>query len=173
MVEIIPKRVAKLPLWLGILFYVSITILLVSVLALFFLSLFQKRASQTLQNLEAVISQKKPSQELLEKEVFSCQEKINDFSVLVAEHQVPLNFFSFLEKLCHPQVQFTELSLNSEELRAGLSGNAESFQTLGQQILIFKKAPEIKSVHLSKISIRKEGGALFSLSLFLAPEVFK
>lgn len=172
-VEIIPKPSAKSPFWLNILLYFSIALLLASVLSVFFLDQLKEKMTETMNGLENELSGKKNALASLEKDVLSAQRKIDDFSQILAQRLTPLNFFSFLEGFAHPKVQFTQLVLNPGEFRAGLSGFAESFETLGQQILIFEMAGEIKDVRLSKISVGREGGADFSLNLSLDPEIFK
>lgn len=173
-IEIIPKKAPKLPLGLNILFYFSIVLVLVSFSGFFILNHLEKKSADNLQNLEEVLAKKKtPKETALEEEILKYQKKINNFSILINLHQSPLNSFSVLERTSHPKVQFTNFSLNSEEFEIVLSGKTESFQTLGQQVLIFKNENLIKDVNLSKLSIGKEGGAEFTLSLSLDPEIFK
>ncbi len=173
MVEIIPKPAPEVPLWLSVLLYFSVGLFLVSLLLLFFLFRFEKEASSTLQGLEVIIAQEKDARDSLEKEVFEKQDKIDDFAKLWQRHYYPLNFFTVLEKLSHPQIQFTEINLNINETKVGFSGQSETFEALAQQIFIFKKSEEIRDVYLSKISLGKFGGANFAISLVLEPKIFK
>ena len=173
-IEIIPKPAKEPPFWLNILFYFSIALVLVSFSSLFILNHLEKKSVENLQNLEEVLAKEKTPKEIaLEEEIFRYQKKIYDFSLLIDLHKSPLNFFSVLERISHPKIQFTNFSLDPKEFRAVLSGQTESFQTLGQQLLIFKKESLIKEVNLSKLSIGKEGGTEFTLSLFLDPGIFK
>lgn len=173
MVEIIPKPTARVSLWLNILFYFSISLLLMVLLSVFTLTRFQKKANLEQQDLQQAISQQEKGIEDLEKEVLLYQRKLDDFALILNERRFPLNFFSLLEENCHPRVQFTGLNLNLIERKAGLSGTVESIPGLRQQILILEKVEEIEKVNLSNISLGKQGGASFSLSLSLAPELFK
>lgn len=173
MTEIIPKPAPKVPLWLNFLVYFSVGLLLVALLFLFFLFRFEKKASLALQDLKAVIAQDEDVRDSLEKEVFEKQDRIDDFAKLWQNYYYPLNFFTVLEKLSHPQVQFTEINLNVSEAKVGFSGQSETFEALAQQISILKSAEDIRDVYLSKISIGKFGGANFAISLVLAPNMFK
>ena len=175
MVEIIPKPTPKLPFkWLNILFYFSLILVLFSIFSFFLIDHFQRKAFQTLEDLESTLAREKTPEEVaLEKEIFGYQKKINDFSILLESYQPPLNFFPVLEKNSHPKVQFTDFSLNPKNLQAILSGKTESFQTLDQQLSIFKKENLIKDVNLSKLFIGKEGEVEFTLNLSLSPAIFK
>lgn len=173
-IEIIPKKVeAKLPI-VNILFYVFLILLIISVLSYFILGYFQKKSARTLENIEDIISQKEtPEVKALEKRIFGYQKKIEMIDSLLTSHQLSRNFFTFLENLSSPKIFFSKLDLNVEKLEASLSGQAESFEGLGQQLLIFRKGEFIKDVNLTKVSIGKEGEIEFTIELSFDPQLFK
>ncbi|PIP24740.1 MAG: hypothetical protein COX33_00245 [Candidatus Nealsonbacteria bacterium CG23_combo_of_CG06-09_8_20_14_all_36_125] len=174
MMEIIPKPAKKLPLWQNILFYFSIALLLITISGYFILDHFLKNSEKTIQDLELRLAREETAEEIsLEKEVFSWQKKIGDFSKLIKEHALASNFFIFLEKSCHPEVYFSQVGLKPMNSEAILSGQAENFPVLGQQISILKSKKEIKNLNLSNISIGKKGKADFTLNLLLDPNIFK
>lgn len=173
MIEIIPKAAAKLPLWQNILFYFSIATLLATVLSYFILDHSLKTSSRALDNLEATLTRGKTASEIaLEKETSDYQKKIEDFAELIKKHPSALNFFTFVEKVSHPKVWFPQISLNPQKGQMALSGEAENFSTLGQQILILKAESSIKNLKLSGISIGKRGRVNFALNFFLDPAIF-
>jgi len=180
-IEIIPKKPIKIALWLNILFGFSIFLLLMVGSSYFELKHLQENASTTIQALEAEIKEVKTiiktpegkTLEELEKELEAEKEKIDDFSAVLTAHQLNSKFFPLLERATHPKVFFSSLNLNSKELNLALAGETESFQTLGQQIYIFQRIEGIQSVGLSGVSIGKEGRVNFTLSLSLAPTIFK
>lgn len=173
MIDIIPKIEERPPIWLSILFYFSIIFLLTAVVSIFSLRYLKNKAETSLSVIEQQIDSAKTGHESLEQEVLRYQQKIDDFSLLLNTHKAALNFFPFLEKVCHPKTQFTELTLSINDTRAGLSGVAESFEALEQQINILEKQEQIKEVYLAKISIAKEGGADFTLNIALNPSLFR
>lgn len=174
MVEIIPKTAAKLPLWQNILFYFSLVLLSVAVLAYFILVFSLKKAETTSENLEEILAKEKTVEEVvLEKEVFDYQKKIKDFSKLINLHLFSSNFFEFIEKNTHPQIWFSKLDLNPRKGEASLSGEAENFTVLHQQLQIFRADPKVLNLNLVKIAIGKEGGVDFGLNLGLDPSLFK
>lgn len=174
MVEIIPKPAPKLPLWQNLLLYFAIALFLLSLSSYFILSSSLKKASQELQNLEETLAKEKtPAEIALETEILGYQRKIKDFAELLKEHKNPSKFFEFLEGICHPKVWFSKISLSPEDSQAEVSGEAETFQVLGQQLLILKNQVLIRNLNLSKIAIGKEGKVNFILNFTLDPAIFK
>ena len=174
MIEIIPKPAAKLPLWQNILFYFSIAVLIASFLSYFVLDNFIKNSQKILQELgETLAREKTGSQLLLEEEVFNYQKKIADFSQLLQSHLFTSKTLGLLERNSHPKIWFSQYNLDSTKGILALSGEAEDFSVLGQQLLIFKKEPLIKGLDLSNISVGKKGRVEFTLNLSLAPQLFR
>lgn len=173
-IEIIPKKTeAKLPA-VNILFYLSLILLIIFVLSYFVLGYFQKKSAKTLQNIEDIISQKETSEaKALKKKIFGYQEKIEVVASLLTSHQLSRNFFTRLEDLSCPKVFFSNLDLDVGKSQVSLSGQTESFEALGQQLLIFKKGEFIKDVNLTKVSIGKEGEIEFTIELSFDPQIFK
>ena len=174
MIEIIPKPAPKTPLWQNILFYVSLSLLVISVICYFGLSHFQKKSFQTLKALDQEMAAKQTSEDkALEAEVISYKKKIGDFSVLLSQHQMASKFFGAFEKMVHPRVWFSDFNLDLEKCKVTVSGSTDSFWTLGQQLLIFKRQPLIKEVNLSGVSIGTEGDIRFAFNLLFSPKIFK
>jgi len=174
MIEIIPKPAQKLPLWQNILFYFSIAVLIASFLSYFVLDNFIKNSQKILQELgETLAREKTGSQLLLEEEVFNYQKKIADFSQLLQNHLFTSKTLGLLERNSHPKIWFSQYNLDSTKGILALSGEAEDFSVLGQQLLIFKKEPFIKGLDLSNISVGRKGRVEFTLNLSLAPQLFR
>jgi len=172
-IEIIPRKAAPLPLWLKILFYILIALLLAAVLSYFIFGHFQKKSLTALQNLEEEITKEKTPQKITqEKEILSYQQKINDFSLMLDHHLIASNFFSFLVKTCHPRVWFSKINLSPGEALAVVSGKAETFLVLGQQLQIFKEEALVENANLTKVSLGKKGEIEFILTLSFDPEFF-
>jgi len=157
MVEIIPRKAAELPLWIKILFYILIALLLAAVLSYFILGHFQKKSLTALQNLEEeILKEQTPQKIALEKEILSKQKKINDFALILDYHLLS-----------------SKINLSPAEQLAIVSGRAETFPALGQQLQIFKKEAFVKSATLSKISLGEKGEIEFTLTLSFDPNFFK
>lgn len=174
MIEIIPKPAAKLPLWQNLLFYFSLGLLLAAISTYFILDNFLKKAEISLKNLEETLAQERTAEEIaLESEVFGYQKKIGDFSKLIDRHLFSSNFFEFIEKNSHPQIWFSQLSLNPQSAEVSLLGQAENFTTLNQQLQILKDNPKVLNLNLTRIAIGKAGRVDFGLNLSLDPTIFK
>lgn len=174
MVEIIPKPAKKILPRQNLLFYLSLGLATAAVLGFFVLGNFESKALTTLQNLEDEVAQIGTIEErAIETKVFDYDKKINNFSILLENHQKSTNFFKFLEEISHPQVWFSNVILNLETFQAVISGQTPNFQTLGQQLLIFQDQDSIEEINLSSLSLSKEGRAEFTFQLSLDSQIFK
>jgi hypothetical protein len=174
MVEIIPKPAAKVPFWQNLLFYFSFSLLLMVLLSYFILGSYLKKAEITLNDLKETLAKEKTAEEItLEEKITGYQRKIEDFSKLIDQRFLSSKFFEFIEKNSHPQVWFSKLDLDSVNGKAKLTGEAENFLVLHQQLQIFRKDPLVKNLDLVKITIGREGRVNFDLNLEFQPALFK
>jgi len=109
----------------------------------------------------------------LELKVLTSKERIDDFSKLFQDHKKSSNFFKLMEESCHPQVWFSEVSLDSDRGEVLISGKSPNFQILGQQLFMLRGQDLIKEINLSSLSIGKGGETEFIFSLLLEPQIFK
>lgn len=173
-VKIIPKPPAKLPLWQNILFCFSLTLLIGAICSYFVFDYSQKKAEETFKNLKTTLEEEKTLQRIvLETEVLNAKKKINGFSQLLDKHISTSNIFSLLEKKSLPKIWFTNFNFDFKDYSVIISGETDSFYTLGQQLLILKKEKLIEKIGLSGVSISQEGNILFTFNLSLSPETFK
>ncbi len=173
MVGIIPKPIKKTSKLYEFAPHISFGLVIVVVLGYAFLWYLENKATNTLQILHDKIIQVDTQEEKnIETQVLFDKKRIDDFSKLLESHKISSGFFKFLEENCHPKIWFTKLELNPQASQASLSGTTSNFQTLGQQVIIFKNQELVKNVELSNLSIGKSGEVEFSLSLDLDPKVF-
>jgi len=173
-IQIIPKQPQKKSLSLAnILLYLSLVLLLIVSASYFILNNFQQKTEKDIQLLDENLAAADASPEAaLAKEVLNYQQKINDFSSLLASHKYNSQVFPLIESLTHPKVAFSSFSLDTEKQTIALSGVTDSFQTLDQQLTIFKNEKLIKKVELSNISFGEGGKVSFDFKLILDPQVF-
>jgi len=173
-IEIIPKTIGKIPGERKKLFYFSIFLFLGFLLGYFILTSLEKKSENTLSNLEeALVKGKTPEMSSLEEEILNDQKKIKDLSPLLEKHLFPSKIFEFFERNVHPQVFFSEINLNSLNSTVSLSGECDSFLTLGQQLAIFEKELLVEKLDLTQVSITKEGKIEFFLNFSFNPKIFK
>lgn len=172
--EIIPKQIKRSPDRQNILFYVSISLLVVVILIQLGLSFMVNKSETALLELEITLAEKKTEEEKrTEAMVFDFQQKIRDFPLIINRHVYPSRLFRFFEELCHPDVWFSKAKINLLNNSIRVSGNALDFSTLDQQLAIFKEESLITEVSLSSLSINKKGGALFDFDLVFNPQTVK
>ncbi|MEK7519414.1 MAG: hypothetical protein AAB565_01325 [Patescibacteria group bacterium] len=156
------------------LFYVSLILVILSLVSLLTLFFLKKNVEKSLEDTKAKIAEKETvEKKSREAEVLLAQKKINDFLFLLDLRRFNSKFFNSFQSITHPQIFFSKLELKMQEGYLLLSGTAENPIVLGQQILLFKKADYIKDVNLAKVSISKTGKINFDLSVSLFSEKFK
>ena len=166
--EIIPKPTQKIPPWQNILFYLSLALLAASIFGFLFLNQAVRKSESSLKKLEETLTREKTSQEIsLEKDILAWQKKIKNFSQLFSQHLQPSKALDFLGGVTHPQVWLKQVSLDSRGSKIVASGETESFTTLGQQLMILEKNPQVESFILSSLSIGKKGKVDFTLSILI------
>jgi hypothetical protein len=174
MVELIPKQKPELPQWLNVTFYISLALLVAAIAGFFILNSVVSGKQATLQDLNAIlVSKKTPENTALESEILNYERKFKDFSILIGNHLEVSDIFSLVEESRHPQVWFSQFTLTPEEKTANLSGKAQNFEVLGQQMLLLREKEFIEDVSLGSAAINKEGKIDFSLVLNLSEELLK
>jgi uncharacterized membrane protein YvbJ len=174
MVNLIPKRKKKISKNQKILLYSLVFILIGLTTSYIVLMSLKNKAQAELVSLENQIEAQK-SEELsdLEEVVQSYKIKVDQFGEYLNSHIIITKVFDFIEDNTHPHVFFSQLSLSSISYTVNLSGQADSFLSLGQQLIIFNNNEDIKGVSLSNISLSETGDILFNVRLTLNQELFK
>lgn len=148
-------------------FYVSLLLLAAVIGAFFYLGYSIDRKNEEANEISAQAALAKSKDEkALETKIFLAQQKLSDFSGLIAERKTGAGFFGKFETLVLPEIYFSECKLDLKQMTAGLTGHAKSFQSLGQQILAFENSQDtVASVKLGKVEINSEGGIDFEVQL--------
>jgi len=173
-IEIIPKPEVKVEK-IGTIFFAVGLVALLTVstiyIALFFI---QKKKTQELESLDSYFEEFKNSKASLERDIKRKRQEIDEFSDLFNNHRSSVNYFDFIERNTHAKVRWYGSTLDlGEEIRVTISGHADNFIILAQQLLIFKKHPDIEEIDISMISMEETGGAEFGLEILLRPSLFK
>lgn len=173
MPEIIPKEKEKKSSQ-NILPYIALTLLVLCIVSYFvFLILINQSQNRLISLKEELAKQKTPEMVSLENSIFATKERIDDFAILLENHTSTSKFFNFIENNTHPDIYFSNLTLDLSQLKATLSGTAKSFTALDQQVQIFKKEKLLENVNVSDIKITEEGKIEFTLDLIFNPTFFK
>jgi len=178
-IEIIPKpkikgkpKIEIAPL--DLLYYLVIFLLCLTFLSYLGMLFLSQSLQKELADLKTAIAQKESKEaKLLEQRILNTKEKIDTFFTLFSSYKKSTALFNFLKENCHKKVFFSKVDLNVPENKLLLSGRAESFRALQEQMLIFQKEALVKDALLTDISIGEEGGVDFNLTLIFDPKVFK
>ena len=174
MVELIPKESPQIPTWLNALFYFALLVLFSSIISFFILGNAIKAGQDKFQELRLVFLEERTVERIaLEKQVLSYEKKINDFSVLAPYHLETSRLFNFLEKITHPKVWLSKMNFDAERGRVSSSGVTQSFESLGQQILILQAETLVGNINLEKVSIDRAGNINFDLSFSVSTTLLK
>jgi Tfp pilus assembly protein PilN len=172
-IEIVPKRVAQDSLVERIFLYLSVVLLLVSIVG--YLSTeyyFIKKAKEESQRLDEALSQAKTDErKKLENELLALKERIDIFSSLVEKHKRNSKVFYFIEDVTHRQVFFSKIGLDFQGDNINLSGETENFQILGEQLIIFKNTEFIRTVRLIDVELTRDGKVTFRFNISIYPKL--
>ena len=172
MVDIIPKKRKKALPWNKIA-YGTGAFLAAVVLSYGILFFFSDRASSELDGLKDKIAMVgTPDDKIVEKAVLDRKKKIEDFADLLSGRILSAGFFGNLETIIHPKVWLSSFDLDIQKMELTASAQTVNFQTLGQQLAIFKKDKNVKQVDLTNVSMGKEGDVEFGIYLYFNPEMF-
>ena len=165
MVELIPKQVPEIPKWLNVLFYFSLALLVLTIASFFTLGGFINDGQETLEDLNQILlSKKTPERMALEEEVLNYEKKFGDFAFLSEGHLEISDIYPLIEESTHPQVWFSQFTLDAGENIVNLSGKAQNFEVLGQQMLILEEKDFVRNLHLDSAGINKQGKVDFTLT---------
>jgi len=173
-IELIPRKPVARPPWQTILFYVATVFLGLSLISFFVLTYLSARASVQTKLLAQDLARGKTSEEQsLEKDVLKRQRQILVFENLLGQQKFLLPVLNLLGRAVHPQVFFSKVNLTVAENKIWLSGQADNFQVLGEQMLLLRRESLAKELNLSDVSISKEGGVNFTLEIIFDPLIFQ
>lgn len=171
-IDIIPKPPKEEPIWLNILFYISVGLLISVILSYFLLNYLQRNSIKILEGIETSLQvAQTPEERELENSVLQYKKKIDNFMIIFRQHKTNSSVFPFLEEITHPDVQFSSFRLVRPSVT--LSGTAENFIALAQQLSIFQKNPRISNTNLSQVLSGEDGNVSFTFTLTLPPEIFE
>ncbi len=172
LLTIIPKPKVETPKWVNKAFWVCLAVWVILIGCFIFFKAqasFQQNKKTNTEGQIAVFNSKENQD--LESKVAKLAKKIANFSLVFKEHRNNFRFFDFLRNNCHPSVQFYNLNLSTDIGAVILDGQTDTYQSLSQQIAIFKKNSLINDFRVFNISISKEGKITFRFSFKIDQQV--
>ena len=157
-----------------------ILVLLVSVAVLIFLIssyiFLDNSSNETTKQIEEKNQKltETPEETAVKEELLGYEFKISNFKALSESRQKPVNIFTFLEKICHPDVLFNSFNFSSNDNSVTIQASAKDFIVLAQQLMILKQHKDtLTKITVSGIGSGEEEEIAFSLNLAFAPQIFK
>jgi len=175
MVEIIPREAPQISPLGKMLFYLASGLFFISLIGYFVLDNSLKNSKEKLADLEALSIKNQAATEkvALEKEILTYKNKIDNFSSLISRHLSTSKIFGVIEEINHPKVWFSRFGLDTPQGLIELTGEAQDFESLAQQMDIIKEAKIFEKVELNNVSLTKEGKINFNLSLSFDEAILK
>lgn len=171
-IEITPRVKIKIPIWVIALLAFCIILLILLLVSYFYFEKSSKEMAQALIKTPQEITLEQEI-EAKEKELNLYKEKIDVFDKLLSGHKKTVNIFSFLERICLPNVWFTDFNFTSKEKTVVVSGQTDNFATLEHQIFVLKQEPLVKKLNVSGVSLLGEGRVKFTFHLTLDSQVLE
>ena len=106
-----------------------------------------------------------------QEEFLGFYSQLANLQTILDNHVVSSRLFTWLERNTNANVFFDNFSLNSEGRLLSLSGVAESYQALVEQLEAFRQSPEVKDVSLRGSGL-DEARVRFQISITFHTELF-
>lgn len=90
---------------------------------------------------------------------------------ILNNHTAASRFFPLLQTNTNQLVAYNSIGVDTSGI-VNLSGAAQDFRVLAQQLKVFEEMPEVSKVEIQNAS-ENEGRVSFQINLSLRPEVFK
>jgi len=150
-------------------FYLSLLLLAAVIGGFFYLQYLAGQKDVELANASAAVAKAKTvEQKNLEDSIAVARQQLSDFSAVISQRKISVNFLEKFEDLVFSEVYFTRCNLDLTGLKVSFSGHASSFEVLGWQIAAFESAADVfDKVNLGKVAISEEGGIDFDLEIVI------
>jgi hypothetical protein len=133
----------------------------------------ERNLKKEISNFDEKIRNSKTEEiENMEGEVSKYQRKISDFSKIIEGYVFPSKFFQILEKNTHPKVYFSRFDLDLTNSKCVLTGTAQNFYALDQQLNVFRNNQSFQT-KLSKISLGRGGEVYFEFEITFQKGILK
>src|SRR3989338_9996159 len=106
-----------------------------------------------------------------EAQVFDYKKKIDDFALVVDNHAMSSNIFTFLEANTLPGLAFSSFSMSGLQHEIRLSGEADDMAVLGKQFGVFEENKEhIRHISVLNSKVTALGKIAFTFNIDLRSE---
>jgi len=152
-------------------FYISLVALVVTVGTFFYLQQAVTKSNEEFASLSVEAAKSKTQdQKNLENGILKTQQELHDFSKLIAASKASSMLFSKVEDVLVSGVVLAKYDLDVVNMTASISGVADNFVALGQQVAQFQSEDAVfGDVSVGEVNISDDdddkGGVVFSLKV--------
>ncbi len=173
-IEIETKKSSKSSFFINFLFYLSIILLIGSAATFFVLNHLENKAEEKIKNTEKELEKLTGEEmERLESKLKNIEVKTSNYEDILNNKKIASKAVPFVEEICHPKVQLNSAKLGAEGAnRIVLTGKAESYEVLEQQLMILRNERRVNSLSLDQIKKSSEGGISFEISASVSSSIF-
>ncbi|MDP3710377.1 MAG: hypothetical protein Q8R29_01490 [bacterium] len=155
-----------------LIFYISLSLFfatLVGYLILFFVNRAQASSRENLLK-DVRIRQDELRPELI-NQIFSLESKLANIQKLSGSHIFTSNVLKFLEENTLPNVRFLTFDFKSDTRRLEMAGDAASYATLTEQIILLEKHPQIEKVEFGGLTLGGNNLVNFRITIVFRPSL--
>lgn len=98
---------------------------------------------------------------------------INDFKVIFENNPKTSNFFVNFNRFLQPNINYSNLKLDSSSRKVSLTGSAQSNSYLMQQISVWENEEFLENYELSNINLKENEEVTFNVVLTFKQSLFK
>jgi len=175
-IELTPQKRTRAPLLMTIVGITAVFIILAFLGSYIYFYIVNNSIAKKIKELDDSSQELNNTIKSSEDQLLAVQKKINDFSVLIANHKDLKNVFDFIDQKTIPAMWFSDFkfdqSKKEEENIIYLEGKTSSFILIEQQLAVFKKESVVKLAELTEVSINKDGEIEFIFKINFLPEIF-
>ena len=171
--EFIPKQRTGFLINAKFLHYGVRGVFAVLLLSLILLQILQSQRENEIENLGDQLAEQATQEQREKREQISeFRKKTNDYAELLKAQVNVAPLFEFLERNVHTQVFMTNVDMESSLQTATVSGVAEDFKVLEEQLLRFRASPSVQSVVIN-VGTTDENGVAFTGTLTFIPDFLR
>lgn len=167
-IDLIPKQAAEKSILEKVFLGLSLVFAVTAVISAFLFWNMKKNAVWESEELTKDLAREKTAEQIsLEQEIFRTQKTVSAFKEAISRRQNISPAFDLLEKLVHANVYFSQANFIIKDNKILLSGRADSFRTLGEQLSVLDNDLRIKRADLTELGIGRKGGVDFGMEILL------
>lgn len=173
-IEITPRSKIRISPLIIIGTVICVILAIVITAVYFYFDFRNKKLSEQIQQKKEELQPMEQSIAEMEQIIIPIKEKIDSFETLILNHQTPIAIYDFFEENSMNNVWFSDFKFNSETKEVSITGQTDTFFSLGQQASIFRKSPLLKNLDLTSADIVEDGGGInFGMRFIFKENIFK